>query len=137
MSTDTPTIDRSDDRPQAVPAREIVTRRISFRYPDGDMPRHFVDGDLVMSHVTAMLSAMFPNGEDFFVRSVRNYRDRITDPELKRQVAKFIGQEAIHGREHREFNERLAQMGYATRYVDRAVDVGLNRIGVRILSSWP
>lgn len=115
-----------------VPSRSITTRRISFQYPDGSLPQHFAD-DLVMSHVVAMLSSMFPNGEDFFVRSVRNYRDSITDPELKKQVAKFIGQEAIHGREHREFNERLQELGYPTRYVDRVVDVALNKVGVRIL----
>jgi hypothetical protein len=86
-----------------------------------------------MSHVVAMLSAMFPNGEDFFVASVRNYRDRITEPELKRQVGRFIGQEAIHGREHRVLNERLHAMGYTTRFVDRAVDVGLNRFATRLL----
>lgn len=115
-----------------VPSRSITTRRISFEYPDGTLPHHFAD-DMVMSHVVAMLSSMFPNGEDFFVRSVRNYRDQITDPELKKQVSKFIGQEAIHGREHREFNERLQQMGYPTRYVDRAVDVGLNKVGAKLL----
>ena len=146
MSIAAPVLDRSQRRhrargraahqpaaDQTIPAREITTRRVSFRYPEEGLPQHFVNGDLVMSHVTAMLSAMFPNGEDFFVRSVRNYRDRITDPELKKQVAKFIGQEAIHGREHREFNDRLARMGFATRYVDKAVDVGLNRIGARFL----
>lgn len=115
-----------------VPSRQITTRRMSFEYPVGTVPRHFAD-DLVMCHVVAMLSAMFPNGEDFFVRSVRNYRDRISDPELKKQVAKFIGQEAIHGREHRELNDRLQELGYPTRYVDRAVDVVLNKVGVRVL----
>ncbi|MBS1836370.1 MAG: metal-dependent hydrolase, partial [Actinobacteria bacterium] len=40
---------------------------------------------------------------------------RITDPELRRQVAGFIGQEAIHGREHRVFNRRMAELGYPTR----------------------
>ncbi len=119
-------------RHATVPSRQITTRRISFEYPAGTLPRHFAD-DLVMCHVVAMLSAMFPNGEDFFVRSVRNYRDQVSDPELKKQVAKFIGQEAIHGREHREFNDRLQELGYPTRYVDRAVDVVLNRVGVRIL----
>ena len=78
-----------------------------------DLPKHFVtDGDVVMSHVIASLSSVFPDGEDFFVRSVRHYRDRITDPELKRQVAGFIGQEATHGREHRVFNNRLEELGY-------------------------
>ena len=67
-----------------------------------------------MSHIVAMLSAMFPEGEDFFVRSVRHYADRITDPELKAQVAGFIGQEVTHGREHRALNDRLQQLGYPT-----------------------
>jgi predicted metal-dependent hydrolase len=117
----------------AIPPRDITTRRVSFDYPSGELPRHFVGGDLVMSHVVAMLSAMFPNGEDFFVESVRNYRDQVTDPELKRQVARFIGQEAIHGREHRTFNDRLAQLGFTTRLVDRVVDVGLRRFLARVL----
>ena len=74
-----------------------------------------------MSHIVAMLSAMFPEGEDFFVRSVRHYADRITDPELKAQVAGFIGQEVTHGREHRALNERLRDLGYPTDRVDRMV----------------
>src|SRR3546814_9972414 len=73
------------------------------------------------SHIAAMLSSVFPEGEDFFVRSVRAYRDRIDDPELSKQVKGFIGQEAIHGREHRDFNEQLAALGYPTLGVDRLV----------------
>jgi predicted metal-dependent hydrolase len=85
-----------------------------------------------MSHVVTNLSAMFPEGEDFFVRSVRHYRDRITDPELKRQVAGFIGQEAMHGREHRTFNARLGELGYPTREIDRVVK-GLFVVGEKVL----
>jgi predicted metal-dependent hydrolase len=112
--------------------RRIQTRRIEFEY-DETLPRHFVQGDPAMSHVVAVLSSLFPEGEDFFVESVRNYRDKITDPELKRQVAGFIGQEAIHGREHRTFNERLQQMGYPTRFIDRCVKYGLRGVGGRVL----
>ena len=89
---------------------EIQTRRITFAYPTEGMPRYFASGDPVMSHAVAMLSAMFPPGEDFFVRSVRAYRDEITDAHLREQVKGFIGQEAMHGREHREFNTRLADL---------------------------
>ncbi|MFC4910659.1 metal-dependent hydrolase [Actinomadura gamaensis] len=96
-----------------------------FAYPEGRLPRHYMDGDLVMSHVVTVLSSLFPEGEDFFVRTVRNYRDEITDPELKAQVAGFIGQEVTHGREHRHFNERLGDLGYPTRFVDRATRHGL------------
>jgi predicted metal-dependent hydrolase len=109
-------------------ARRIVrTRRIRFEYPTGSLQKHYVDGDLVMSHVVAMLSSTFPEGEDFFVRSVRHYADRITDPVLQQQVAGFVGQEVTHGREHRALNERLQQLGYPTRRVDRIVRKSLAR----------
>lgn len=117
--------------PASVPHREIKTRRLELAFPD-DLPRHFVSGDFAMSHIVAVLSSLFPEGEDFFVRTVRNYRDRITDPELRSQVGGFIGQEAMHGREHREFNERLAQLGYPTRLVDRGTGLGL-RLLERVL----
>jgi predicted metal-dependent hydrolase len=114
--------------PAAVP-----TRRLTFEYPPLDeLPRHFVGGDPVMSHVVAMLSAMFPDGEDFFVRTVRAQRDRITDPELRDQVKGFIGQEAMHGRAHRDFNDRLAELGYPTKGVERFVDTSL-RFRERVL----
>ena len=95
------------------PDRSVPTRRISFEKALRTVPRHFgADGDLIASHVVAALSAVFPDGEDFFVRSVRHFRDQITDPALRRQVAGFIGQEATHGREHRAFNDRLHELGY-------------------------
>ena len=107
-------------------ARKVPTRRISFEASLRDLPKHFAaDGDLIQSHIAAGLSAVFPDGEDFFVRSVRNFRDQVTDPELKQQVAGFIGQEATHGREHRVFNERLAELGYPTKAVERLTRAGL------------
>jgi predicted metal-dependent hydrolase len=65
---------------------------------------------------------VFPSGEDFFVRSVRAFRADITDPVLAQQVKHFIGQEAIHGREHRQLNERLHELGYRTRRIDLICD---------------
>ncbi|WP_409434626.1 metal-dependent hydrolase [Mycobacterium sp. SMC-14] len=99
----------------------VQPRRIRFNYPVAAFDRHFVQGDLVMSHMIAHLSAVFPEGEDFFIRSVRRYADQITDPDLKDQVKGFIGQEVTHGREHRALNERLHEMGYPTRRIDRLV----------------
>ncbi|SDI08174.1 hypothetical protein SAMN05192558_101709 [Actinokineospora alba] len=119
----------TEPTPKPVPR----VRRIRFAYPTGALDRHFVkkegegEGDLVMSHIVAVLSAMFPEGEDFFVRSVRRYADKVDDPDLKAQVAGFIGQEVTHGREHRALNERLQEMGYPTRRVDRRTKIGLGR----------
>ncbi len=106
--------------------RKVPTRRISFEESLRDLPKHFAaEGDLIESHLAATLSALFPDGEDFFVRSVRHYRDRVTDPDLKRQVAGFIGQESVHGREHRVLNDRLAELGYPTKRVERFTRWGL------------
>jgi predicted metal-dependent hydrolase len=80
-----------------------------------DLPKHFAaDSDIVMSHVLAVLSSVFPDGEDYFVRSVAAARDQIDDPGLANDVEGFIGQENMHGREHRALNERLAELGYPT-----------------------
>ena len=100
--------------------RRVPTRRVSFDEALQDVPRYFAeDGDLISGHLIAALSSVFPEGEDFFVRSVRDVRSQLEDPALKREVAGFIGQESIHGREHRAFNERLAELGYPTRRLDR------------------
>jgi len=116
-----------------IPTREIEVRRPGLEYPDPALPKYFVAGDIMRSHIAAMLSSVFPEGEDFFVRSVRAYRDQITDPELKEQVKGFIGQEAIHGREHRAFNRRLAKLGYPTRFIE-AVTERLLALADRVLS---
>lgn len=102
----------------------IPVRRVRIDYDAPPLPKYFMEDEL-MSHIVAILSALFPEGEDFFVRSVRHYRDQVTDPVLKKQVAGFIGQEANHGREHRNFNARLQALGYPTARVDRMVKRGL------------
>lgn len=113
-------------RIQASSDRQVPTRRISFADPLADLPKHFAaDGDLILSHLAVALTSLFPDGEDYFVRSVRHYRDRIEDPVLKRQVAGFIGQEAMHGREHRALNDRLAELGYPVKRFERVVRASL------------
>ncbi|TDD64871.1 metal-dependent hydrolase [Actinomadura darangshiensis] len=112
--------------------RTIRTRRIAFDHPKGSLRRHYVDGDLVMSHIVALLSATFPPGEDFFVRSVRHYSDRIKDPDLAEQVRGFIGQEVVHGREHDNLNRTLRKMGYPTHRISALVERDL-RLADRLL----
>ena len=89
------------------------TRRIRFRFgDDGNAHKYFVENDIVYSHFVAGLSGGFPPGEEGFIRSVRKFSDQITDPVLKKRVAGFIGQESVHGQEHRRVNEKLIEMGY-------------------------
>ncbi|MBB4856581.1 putative metal-dependent hydrolase [Mycobacteroides chelonae] len=82
------------------------------------MRRHFADNNIALSHLVAGASAVFPPGEESFVRSVRRYADRITDPALKKRVAGFIGQEVTHGLHHRGLNEKLTEMGYRSKAIE-------------------
>jgi uncharacterized protein len=108
------------------PENKVPTRRMSFEAALADLPKHYAqDGDLISSHLIMALSSVFPDGEDYFVRSVRHFRDQVTDPALKRQVAGFIGQESVHGREHRVFNDRLAELGYPAKEYEHVTRVGL------------
>jgi predicted metal-dependent hydrolase len=97
----------------------VPVRDVDLHRHFAGVPKYFVADDIVMSHVFAMLSATFPDGEDYFVRSVAAVRDRIDDDRLAEAVDGFIGQESMHGREHRAFNRHLSTMGYPTRLMER------------------
>lgn len=75
-------------------------------------------------HIAQFLNSMslfFPVGERFFIHSVRLYRDQITDPELQKAVTAFIGQEAMHGREHEEYNEHMHSHGLPVKWMEKQV----------------
>jgi hypothetical protein len=66
---------------------------------------------LHVAHFFNALSIFFPEGEKFFIDSVRHYREQIASPTLERDVNGFIGQEAMHSREHRRYNAALERVG--------------------------
>lgn len=91
----------------------IPRRNVELDFDPASVPRDWYGGDpFTTTHLDA-LSLLFPEGERFFVDSVKQLRHLIEDPELREQVAGFIGQEAMHGKEHRAFNEMLVGHGYA------------------------
>lgn len=102
----------------------IPPRQMDFRMP-ADAPRYFYDNNATATMFFAMLSGLFPPGERFFMESVRHFRDQITDETLKAEVSGFMGQEAIHGREHDRLNELLAERGIYMRAPDKMVKLGL------------
>jgi uncharacterized protein len=73
--------------------------------------RRWLNGDPVASAVFDALSVTFPQGERFFMDSVRRFRDGAPPP-LKAQIAAFLAQEAMHTREHIVFNQHLASQGH-------------------------
>lgn len=123
------------ERQTSDPARTFPVRRIDFEDVIEQLDRDFAtDGDVIMSHMLAALSGLFPDGEELFIEAVRLHRDQITDPDLLRQVNAFIGQEVTHGREHRRLNARLGELGYraplveALLHADQPFTPGMRRI---------
>ncbi|HDZ55471.1 MAG TPA: metal-dependent hydrolase [Pseudomonas xinjiangensis] len=90
---------------------KIRPRRMDFSLSD-PLPRHWHSGDPFKTHFFNSMSVLFPDGERYFIDSVRLFRDQITDPELLEQIRGFIGQEGHHSREHIEYNQRLRDLGY-------------------------
>lgn len=89
----------------------LPTRRdLQFRLKPASVRNWHAQGPQVTHFINAM-SIFFPVGERFFIHSVRHYRDRIADPELQKAITAFIGQEAMHGREHELYNELMLQAG--------------------------
>ncbi|MCU5780918.1 hypothetical protein MA04_00218 [Alcanivorax balearicus MACL04] len=91
---------------------------------------------LNVSQFLNTMSLFFPVGERFFIDSVRNYRELVQDPELKKAVTAFIGQEAMHGREHDEYNDHVANAGVPLKAQERLVEALLTQIQKRTPQSF-
>ena len=91
-----------------------IRRDIHFDLPAERIKNWHEQGPFI-THFFNALSLLFPQGELFFMDSVRHYRQRIDDPELKQQIQGFIGQEAMHSREHVAYNDLMQAAGLAAR----------------------
>jgi predicted metal-dependent hydrolase len=69
-------------------------------------------GSPFISHFWSALSQAFGPGERFFIDSVRHWKDRIDDPELREEIDAFSQQEALHTLQHRKFNRMVGEHGY-------------------------
>ena len=102
----------------------IPPRHINFAFPES-MPKYFYAGNATATTFFAMLSGFFPPGERYFMESVRHFRGQVKDESLRAAISGFMGQEAIHGREHDRLNQILAEYGYDMQSPDRFVKIGL------------
>ncbi len=106
------------------PERVILVRRPDFGAMIAGLDRSFTrDDDVLSAHLLAVLSGLFPDGEQMFIDAVRHYRDQVTDGDLSRQVNAFIGQEVTHGRQHRRLNARFAELGYRSKIVEASMQI--------------
>ncbi len=90
-------------------AHEITPRDLDFVL-DADRIADWNGGDPAKTVFLNALSILFPHGERFFITAVAQYRRRITDPKLAREIAAFTQQEALHTREHIAFNTAVERL---------------------------
>ncbi|HEU4412197.1 MAG TPA: metal-dependent hydrolase [Polyangiaceae bacterium] len=96
--------------PPPAPAPALRVRAPSFALDE--VPRHWFAGNAIATHLTNGVSALFPAGERFFVRSVRHYLGALGDGALAAEVRAFCGQEGRHAQAHERFLRVLRAQGY-------------------------
>ena len=104
----------------AIAAKPCIFPR-GFRVAPGAVSqRHWVRQDPYATAFFNALSAVFPHGETFMIRSLMPWVERVPEP-LKSEVEAFIVQEAAHSREHGAMNKGLAEAGYDIAPLDRKI----------------
>ena len=87
----------------------VVRTKLDFHLDQA--PRFWFGGDPFRTRMFDALSLTFPDGERYFIESVRLFRDKITDPDLQARVTDFIRQEAQHGMAHDKMNQIMKAQG--------------------------
>jgi hypothetical protein len=82
---------------------EAKVRKVNFKF-EKPFPKHWHNNNPIATHFMNAQHLVFPDGEKFFIRSVKEFADVYkNDPELKKRVDNFIGQEGTHFAEHQKF----------------------------------
>lgn len=102
-----------DARPLIVPRGFRVARNTKRQ-------RHWVRADPFATAFFNALSAVFPHGETFMIRSMAAWEERLP-PRLRGEVSAFIEQEAGHSREHVAMNKALIEAGYDVEPLERKI----------------
>lgn len=103
----------------------IKPQRMGFEFGE-QVPRYWFYNNALASQTMNALSVLFPEGEQFFVDSVRAFRDQIQDKKLKDEVRGFIGQEAMHSLEHIAMNQHVRDQGMPVEEMERDLKVLLD-----------
>lgn len=90
---------------------DIPLRKPNLQF-DASIPRHWMNGNVFATHFFNGLNLVFPDGERFFVKSVHDHLDQITDPVLRRQAKQFGAQEGQHANQHEKYFDYLRAQGY-------------------------
>jgi uncharacterized protein len=118
-------------------ASAIIPRRVHFDWRE--VPMHWLPGEPLVSQILNVTHLILPPGEKWFVRVCADNLAKVRDDALVARVRGFMGQEAIHGRSHASYLERLCACG-----IDPSTEVAalenyiraLERVGRLFGKTW-
>ena len=117
-----------------IPA-SFPVRRMDYQFQA--MPRYWCNNDPSFTHYFTAMSTLFPEGESYFVRSVRALRPRVKDnPQLDKDISAFIGQEAMHSKEHHAFHVSAQQYGLNPESLEKATGIILKGMEQVFPEKW-
>lgn len=90
---------------------DVKFRRMSFAFEAQALPKYWYANSPCLTHFFNALSAVFPDGEKYFIDSVRAFEDTEVNQRLRAQVREFTRQEGHHTHHHRHFNRLMEGMG--------------------------
>ncbi|ATU45371.1 metal-dependent hydrolase [Acinetobacter junii] len=110
-------------------------RRMDYNFEN--TPKYWCANDPAMTHYFTGLSTLFPEGESYFVRSVRALREHAKLNEaLDREISAFIGQEAMHSKEHHAFHISAQQHGMNPESLEKVTGIVLKGLEKIFSKKW-
>jgi predicted metal-dependent hydrolase len=93
------------------PVQDIVIRQMDFGFPESLDPI-VIEGQPEASYRVLGLSLLLPFLEPYLIRTMKEARKHVRDPELAEELRKFSGQEGQHYKQHIRFNDAFRSFGF-------------------------
>ncbi|WP_210163757.1 metal-dependent hydrolase [Azorhizobium doebereinerae] len=102
---------------------DIIPRDIRFGIL-GNAQRHWLEDDIIKTVLIDGLSVFLPEGERFFIRSLKHYAAKMPDRQMAAEINGYAVQEAFHTREHEEYNRAMMSLGYDVEAMEKPIRFG-------------
>lgn len=107
------------------------------RFDFSKVPRYWAADDPILTHFLNAFHVLIPEGERFFIRSVRPYLDTLPEGALRQRCREFMGQEGWHQAAHRDFWRQLKAQGlpverFASAYARLSFDIAESRLAPKL-----